>query len=176
MDWLDLLAVQGTHKSLLQHYTSKASILQHSAFFIVQLSHPYMTTEKNVALIRWTFVGEIMRNLTAVENSSKKDKEEETEIFTKEGSEWIWMHTSLFFVIKSFSPPSLEPLCTTCWLYLDCCIFSEYNHMTRCWRLLLHHSQLSKCSLYLRWNFSSSQSKTILSFSALLSNILKFIL
>ena len=56
MDWLDLLAVQGTLKSLLQHHSSKASILQHSAFFIVQLSHPYMTTRKTVALTRWTFV------------------------------------------------------------------------------------------------------------------------
>ena len=56
MDWLDLLAVQGTLKSLLQHHSSKASILRHSAFFIVQLSHPYMTTGKTIALTRWTFV------------------------------------------------------------------------------------------------------------------------
>ena len=55
MDWLDLLAVQGTLKSLLQHHTSKASILRRSAFFIVQLSHPYMTTEKTTALTIWTF-------------------------------------------------------------------------------------------------------------------------
>ena len=55
MDWLDLLAVQGTLKSLLQHHSSKASILLRPAFFIVQLSHPYMTTGKTVALIRWTF-------------------------------------------------------------------------------------------------------------------------
>ena len=60
MDWLDLLAVQGTLKSLLQHHTSKASILQHSAFFIVQLSHPYMTTGKTIALTRWTFVDKVM--------------------------------------------------------------------------------------------------------------------
>ena len=60
MDWLDLLAVQGTLKSLLQHHTSKASILLHLAFFIVQLSHPYMTTEKNIALTRQTFVGKVM--------------------------------------------------------------------------------------------------------------------
>ena len=57
MDWLDLLAVQGTLKSLLQHHCSKASILWHSAFFIVQLSHPYMTTGKIIALTRWNFVG-----------------------------------------------------------------------------------------------------------------------
>ena len=60
MDWLDLLAVQGTFKSLLQHHSSKAPILQHSAFFIVQLSHPYMTTGKTIALTRWTFVGKEM--------------------------------------------------------------------------------------------------------------------
>ena len=60
MDWLDLLAVQGTLKSLLQHHSSKAPILRHSAFFTVQLSHPYMTTGKTIALTRWTFVGKIM--------------------------------------------------------------------------------------------------------------------
>ena len=60
MDWLDLLAVQGTLKSLLQHHSSKASILRHSAFFIVQLSHPYMTTRKTVALTRWTFIGKAL--------------------------------------------------------------------------------------------------------------------
>ena len=60
MDWLDLLAVQGTFKSLLQHHSSKASILQRSAFFIVQFSHPHMTTGKTIALTRWTFVGQVM--------------------------------------------------------------------------------------------------------------------
>jgi len=60
MDWLDLLAIQGTLKSLLQHHTSKASILRCSAFFTVQLSHPYMTTGKTIALTRWTFVGKVM--------------------------------------------------------------------------------------------------------------------
>ena len=60
MDWSDLLAVQGTLKSLLQHHSSKASILLHSAFFIVQLSHPYMTTGKTIALPRQTFVGKVM--------------------------------------------------------------------------------------------------------------------
>ena len=60
MDWLDLLAVQGTFKSLLQHHSSKASILQHSAFLTAQLSHPYMTTGKTIALTRWTFVGKLM--------------------------------------------------------------------------------------------------------------------
>ena len=60
MDWLALLAVQGTLKSLLQHHSSKASILRHSAFFTVQLSHPYMTTGKTIALTRWTFVGKVI--------------------------------------------------------------------------------------------------------------------
>ena len=60
MDWLDLLSVQGTLKSLLQHHSSKASILRHSAFFIIQLSHPHMTTGKTIALTRWTFVGKLM--------------------------------------------------------------------------------------------------------------------
>ena len=59
MDWLDFLAVQGTLESLLQHYSSKASILQCSAFFIVQLSYAYMTTGKTIALTRWTFVGKV---------------------------------------------------------------------------------------------------------------------
>ena len=60
IDWMDLLAVQGTLKSILQHHSSKASVLRHSAFFIVQLSHPYMTTGKAIALTRWTFVGKVM--------------------------------------------------------------------------------------------------------------------
>ena len=60
MDWLDLLAVQGTLKSLLQHHSSKASILQLSAFFTVQISHPYMTTGKTIALTIWTFVGKVV--------------------------------------------------------------------------------------------------------------------
>ena len=60
MDWLDLLAVQATLKSLLQHHSSKASILPHSDFFTVQLSHPHITTGKTIALTRWTFVGKVM--------------------------------------------------------------------------------------------------------------------
>ena len=66
MDWLDLLAVQGTLKSLLQHHSSKASILPHSVFFIVQLSHPYMTTGKTIALSRRTFVGKVMSLLLSM--------------------------------------------------------------------------------------------------------------
>ena len=64
MDWLDLLAVQGTLKSLLQHHSSQASILRCSAFFPVQLSHPYMSTGKTIALTRWTFVGKVMSLLS----------------------------------------------------------------------------------------------------------------
>ena len=60
INWFDILAVQGTLKSLLQHHSSKTSILRHSAFFMVQLSHPYMTTGKTTALTRWTFVGKVM--------------------------------------------------------------------------------------------------------------------
>ena len=60
MDWFDFLAVQGTLKSLLQHHSPKASVLRHSAFFIVQLSQAHMTTEKTIALTRWTFVGKVM--------------------------------------------------------------------------------------------------------------------
>ena len=60
MDWLDLFSVQGTHKSLLQHHSSKPSILQCSVFFIIQLSHPYMTTGKTIALTRWSFVSKVM--------------------------------------------------------------------------------------------------------------------
>ena len=66
MDWLDLLAVQGTPKSLLQHHSSKASILRRSPFFTVQLSHPYMTTGKTIALTRWTFVGKVISLLLSM--------------------------------------------------------------------------------------------------------------
>ena len=70
MDWLDLLAIQRTLKSLLQHHSSKASILQCSCFFIVQLSHPYTTTGKTIALTRWTFVGKVMSLLFNMLSSS----------------------------------------------------------------------------------------------------------
>uniref|UniRef100_A0AC11DYU4 Uncharacterized protein n=1 Tax=Ovis aries TaxID=9940 RepID=A0AC11DYU4_SHEEP len=73
MDWLDLLAVQGTLKSLLQHHSSKASILWCSAFFIVQLSHPYMTTGKTIALMRRTFVGKVMSLLFNMLSESKSE-------------------------------------------------------------------------------------------------------
>ena len=69
MDWLDLLAVQGTLKSLIQHHSSKVLILRRSAFFIVQLSHPYITTGKTLALTRWTFVGKVMSLLFNIMSS-----------------------------------------------------------------------------------------------------------
>ena len=69
MDWLDLLAVQGTLKSLLQHHSSKSSILRPSAFFVVQLSHPYMTIGKIIALTRWTFVGKVISLLFSMLSS-----------------------------------------------------------------------------------------------------------
>ena len=77
IDWFDLLAVQGTLKNLLQHHSSKASILQRSTFFTVHLSHPYMTTGKTIALTRWTFVGKVMSDfsyavLVGLSFSSKK--------------------------------------------------------------------------------------------------------
>ena len=72
MDWLDLLAVQGTLKSLFQHHSSKASVLWSSAFFTVQLSHPYMATEKTIALTRWTFVGKVMSLLFSMLSGCQK--------------------------------------------------------------------------------------------------------
>ena len=71
IDWFDLLAVQRTLKSILQHRSSKASILQCSAFFMVQLSHPYMTTRKTIALTRWTFVGQVMSLLKGQQKFNK---------------------------------------------------------------------------------------------------------
>ena len=70
IDWLDLLAVQETLKSLLQHHSSKASVLRHSAFFTVQLSHPYMTTGKTIALTKWTFVGKLDMLFTRINYSN----------------------------------------------------------------------------------------------------------
>ena len=75
MDWLDLLAVQGTLKSLLQHHSSKAAILWHSAFFTVQLSHPYMTIVKTISLTRWTFVGKVMSLLLNMLSHNFSSKE-----------------------------------------------------------------------------------------------------
>ena len=74
MNWLDLLAVQGTLKSLLQHHRSKASVLLCSAFIIVQLSHPYMTTGKTIALTKWTFVGKVMCLLFNMLDDHRKEE------------------------------------------------------------------------------------------------------
>ena len=81
MDWLDLLAVQGTLKSLLQHHSSKASILQSSAFFVVQLSHPYMTTGKTIALTRQTFVGKVATNLIFM----SRELDQEANLYSRSG-------------------------------------------------------------------------------------------
>ena len=78
INWFDLLTVQGTLKSLLQHHRSKTSILRHSAFFMVQLSHPYMTTGKTVALTRWTFVGCVLcRMLIKIQLYNGKNRDSE---------------------------------------------------------------------------------------------------
>ena len=100
MDWLDLLAVQGTLKSLLQHHSSKASILRCSAFFTVQLSHPYMTAGKTIALTRWTFVGKVMSLLfnmlprlviTFLPRSKHQVKSRECKT-AHCGAFFLWMH------------------------------------------------------------------------------------
>ena len=94
MHWLDLLAVQGTCKSLLQHHKSKASILQCSAFFIVQLSHPYVTTRKTLALTRWTFFGKVMefRKMvpTMLHAGQQKRYRCKEQTFGLSGRRWEW--------------------------------------------------------------------------------------
>ena len=84
MDWLDLLAVQRTLKSLLQHHSSTASILQHSDFFIVQLSHPYMITGKTIALTRWTFVGKVMSRLFNMQDHISLNRQKRSCFFQPE--------------------------------------------------------------------------------------------
>ena len=95
MNWLDLLAVQGTLKSLLQHHSSKASILWGSAFFIVQLSHPYMTTGKIIALTRWTFVSKVMSLLYNMlpkvgHNFSSKEQASFNFMAASHHLQWFW--------------------------------------------------------------------------------------
>ena len=82
IDWFDFLARQGTLKSLPQHHSSKASVLQHSAFFTVQLSHPYMTTGKTIAMTGWTFVGKVMSLLFNMLSRLVRDAHKITTIFT----------------------------------------------------------------------------------------------
>ena len=95
MDWLDLLAVQGTPKSLLQHHSSKASIPQHSAFFTVQLSHPYMTTGKTIALTRQTFVGKVIVLLFNMLTYMQRNK--------SLGRSYFWLG-SLFVLLLGTNP------------------------------------------------------------------------
>ena len=100
MDWLDLLAVQGTLKSFLQHHSSKASILWCSAFFIVQLSHPYTTTGKTIALTRRTFVGKVMSLLTSAGSLKKQESSRKTSIsalLTMPKPVWITINCGKFF-------------------------------------------------------------------------------
>ena len=99
MDWLDLLAVQGTLKSFLQHQSSKASILQHSAFFMVQLSHPYMTPRKTIALTRQTFFGKVM---SLFFNMVSRFVIEQNTVFTSP--------KVLHLVAKSFQDPKIETI------------------------------------------------------------------
>ena len=120
MDWLDLLAVQGTLKSLLQHHSSKASILRHSAFFIVQLSHPYMTTGKTIALTRWTFVGKVMSLLFTMFS----------------GLVITFLSRSKCLLISWLQSPSsmiLEPPQNKVWYYFHCFpIYFPWSDGTRC--------------------------------------------
>ena len=110
MDWLDLSAIQGTLKSLLQHHSSKASILQPSAFFIVQLSHPYLTTGKMIALTRWTFVGKVMSLLFNVLSRLA--------ITFLRSSKWFlisWLQSSSAVILE---PPKIMSIIICCCLIL----------------------------------------------------------
>ena len=105
MVWLDLLAVQGTLKSLLKHHGSKVSILRHSAFFTVQLSHPYMTAGKTIALTRWTFVGKVMSLLLNMLSRLV------ITFHTRIALTWslIWFKTWFRFSLLSFTPRKPRP-------------------------------------------------------------------
>ena len=123
MDWLDLLAVQGTLKSLLQHHTSKASILRHSAFFTVQLSHPYTTTGKTIALTRWTFVGKVISLLLNMLSRLV--------ISFLPGSKRL-----LISWLQSPSAVILEPPKNKVWHCFHCFpIYFPWNDGTRCYHL-----------------------------------------
>ena len=89
IDWFDLLAVQGALKSLLQHHSSKASSLQHSAFFIIQLSHPYMTPGKTIALTRWTFVGKVMSLLLNIHSKYRYFSPSFSDLYVIIFSPWL---------------------------------------------------------------------------------------
>ena len=138
MDWLDLLAVQGTLQSLLQHHSSKASILWCSAFFIVQLSHPYMTTGKTIALTRWTFVGKVMSLLfhmlsrlgIAFLLRSKRLL-----------ISWLWLPSAVILEvpkIKSVTVSVVSPSICHEVVGLDALLFFEYGVSTRFFTLLFY--------------------------------------
>ena len=108
MDWLDLLAVQGTLKSLLQYHSSKALILQHSAFLMVQLSHPYTTTGKNIASTRWTFVGKAMSLPFNMLSQIRSDQSLiRVRLFV---TPWIAAHQASLFLTSSWSLLKLMPI------------------------------------------------------------------
>ena len=138
MDWLDLLAVQGTVKSLLQHHSSKASILQHSAFFIVQLSHPYMTTGKPIALTRRTFVDKVM---SLVFNMLSR-----LVITLLQGKAWVQLPSAVILEppkIKSDTVSTVSPSICHEVMGPDAMIFG----FSECWALSqLFHSPLSLSS------------------------------
>ena len=138
MDWLDLLAVQGTLQSLLQHHSSKASILWCSAFFIVQLSHPYMTTGKTIALTRWTIVGKVMSLIfhmlsrlgIAFLLRSKRLL-----------ISWLWLPSAVILEpkkIKSVTVSVVSPSICHEVVGLDALLFFEYGVSTRFFTLLFY--------------------------------------
>ena len=118
MDWLDLLAVQGTQKSLLQHHSSKASILWRSAFFTVQLSHPYMTTGKTIALTRWTFVGKVMSLLF--------------NMLSRLIIAFLFLFLLLILWLQSPSAVILEPKKIVCYCFRCFPIYLLWSDGTRC--------------------------------------------
>jgi len=140
MDWLDLLAVQGTLKNLLQHHSSKASILSHSAFFIVQLSHPYMTTRQTIDLTRWTVVGKVMSLLFNMLSSL-------VIAFLPRSKHFLisWQQSP----IEILQPRKIKSLnCFHCFLiYLPWWDWMSWSSFSECWALSqLFHSPLSLSS------------------------------
>ena len=134
MDWLDLLAVQGTLKSLLQHYSSKASILWRSSFFIVQLSHPYTTTGKTIALTRWTFVGKIMSLLIKKDpiggrNKFKKKKKTSWKCWypfsSVQSLSHVWLFVTPWTAATRLPCPSPIPR-----VYPNSCPLGRWSHPT----------------------------------------------
>ena len=147
MDWFYLLAVQGTLKSLLQHHTSKASIFWHSAFFIVQLSHPYITTGKTIAFIRWTFVGKVMSLLFNMLSSLV--------ITFLPRSKWVlisWLQSPSAVILE---PPKIKSATVSPSISHEMMGPDAMILVTECWTLSqIFHSPLSSIrvvsSVYLR--------------------------